>query len=169
MSSVVGVISGLRRISVVMEKTCSTPLHLRHLKNGKKWPITVAVIVCLFIALYGCLGLDSLLVQTKKSVSGVLLSTQVDQTIKQPLEQAIVQEGQDPAEELPIREESTVSVEEDFCAGRYIYLYDLPDPYNTDLVNNCKRKSAIPYHSRFMSTCNRVHCVSESERSKVGF
>lgn len=154
------VISGLRRIFIAMEKTYSTPPHLRHLKSGKKWPITVAVIVCLFIALYGCVGLDSLLVQTRKSVSGVLLSNQVDQPIEQPLEQGIVLEGQDAEEELPIREESTVSVGKDFCAGRYIYVYDLPDPYNVDLVNNCKRKSAIPYHSLLLdlqqSMCFRV-------------
>lgn len=163
------VIFGVRRIFIAMEKTFSTPLHLRHLKSGKKWPITVAVIVCLFIALYGCVGLDSLLVQTRKSVSGVLLSNQVDQPKKQPLEQGIVLGGQDAEEELPIRgeEESTVSVEKDFCAGRYIYVYDLPDSYNADLVNNCKRKFAMPYHSCF-SICNRV-CVSEFERSKVGF
>lgn len=107
----------------------------------------MAVIVCLFIALYGCVGLDSLLVQTRKSVSGVLVSNQVDQPIKQPLEQEVVLEGQDAEEEVPIREESTVSVEKDFCAGRYIYVYDLPDPYNAGLVNNCKRKfrHALPF------------------------
>lgn len=136
----------------------------RNQKSGKAWTVTFAVVVCVVLALYGFVGLDNLLLQARQSLL-VLPATQGLTVEKGNVGSEIVmsEENETPVvedmipeqdEDLDVTAETSAGVEngteqfkgsseaeDDACAGRYIYVYNLPPQFNKKLAKDCSGMS----------------------------
>ena len=79
---------------------------------------------------------------------------------------AAPQQHQEDKEQVPAAAATNASII-DPCTGRYIYLYDLPDPFNSEIIQNCRNLSFSSDMCKYVTNSGLGRKLNDTSSSTV--
>ncbi|CAK9208836.1 unnamed protein product [Sphagnum troendelagicum] len=119
--------------------------------GGARHSVTLALVICIFVASYSLLDIDDLLLRVQTSLGYIPSATAQTQqlgattSVSKTLAASQCQGGmqRNSSTDREGREDQQLADEDDdsaTCVGRRIYIYKLPPQFNQKLIENCENQ-----------------------------